>query len=232
MADLISITKKYLPEPRYELASDVKMRLYDTYLKYDEDVCYVSKVLITPTDLEGLHIELFRLKDGLRFVCHSSDVLLDVSSLPLGWVGGSDKYPLFLSRTTSSSQKQGVCLHNVSVYSPSNSRFYRGYTGNESNRKFLLDMFEDRIQSISKTVRPEEGLGGPLNREWALINLSTKPGYFTIFQNTIQVGTYIEKTKTFFFRKGRLTKTRKNQLQEIFYHPLNAGERYAISEQA
>lgn len=228
-----SVTKLVLPELRYSSSQDVNMRLKSTLVSYKGEPVYCTGAIAVGSDLTGLHVILHRIKDGQTFYAHSSDVELDVTSLPLGWINWSynnAKVPLFLCRTTRTSQKQGVCLSSVLVTNPRD----RGHGGMGLNwnsvpeLKPLLDCINDRVFSIRDTT--SYAFGGVLSREWALVREMSQSA-FVIYHRSVEVGTYFSKTREFFFRRGRLTKTRRVQLQEIFDNPVNSGVRYAISEQ-
>ena len=232
----VSVTKKILDDLRYTSTHDVKMRLSDTIVRYGDTPVYVRGSWSMPNDPDGLHIQCLDLVLGEHFICHSSDVNLDISSLPLGWVDYHET-PFFLSRGTASSQKQGVYLGHVFSFDPSYMSTNRGF-GWDSFRDLdgLVRCVSGEYSSIK--VIASRPLGGALHRDWALTNPRFRkddrvsPKHLAIYHKAIEVGTFIKDENTFFFRKGRLTKTRKIALQEMFYNPINQGVRYAISEQA
>lgn len=221
-----SVTKQVLADLRYLTPHDANMRLKDTVVTYDGEAVY-CKGTVPGYDPNGLSVMCIRLKDGKDFICHSSDVLLDLTSLPLGWVGGEGKSPIFLARTTRTSQRQGIHLGSTLTYGLYG--IHMGFSwDNYIDLRPLNECFKNTTFKISEVAGFE--FGGPLNREWALVR---KPHdkFFTIFHRSIPVGTYFPQRKEFFFRRGRLTKTRRMQIQEIFDSNKNAGVRYAVTEQ-
>lgn len=228
-----SLTKRVTSPLRYFNHGDIVMRLKDTVVTYDRRPCYVKNIEPVLGDNANLHIACVDIKANKPFMCHSSDELLDIQSLPMGWIKTTEGTVMFLARTTRTSQRQGIHLGSILCFYPKHESTHFGFGWNDfTDLRVLLPMFDNEVSSIAQATESQEG--GVLNREWALVPLGRnhKNRFFTVYHRCVEVGTYIKDQKRFFFRRGRLTKTRKFQLQEILYHPANTGVRYAISEQA
>ena len=237
-----SVTKKLLPEFRYDSSTDVSMRLKDTIVSYNGSPCLVQGP-VDPSGsshlgVHGLEIFCVDLKTLEEFVCHSSDELLDITSLPLGWCvhHGEEGYPVYLMRTTRSSQRQGVhppALDVLSPVQPDKDQLRHGYSYRRHSDLSSLARFStgETIPIRSATSRR---YGAPLNKDWALVNPrpDRSSNFFTIYHKHIEVGTYRADRREFFFRRDRLTKTRRTALEELFANPINKGAAYGIVQQA
>lgn len=215
-------------EIRYLTPQDANMRLRDTICRYNGEVVFVNGAAPHPSKIL---LEIVLLEPPYRRIqVDSSDPLLDISSPPIGWLMFK-KQPLFVSRPTIQNQKQGLCPRSVLFYSPSNGKFGNGLAWDSYDDLLAFkDAIENRGQRIAEVV--SNPLGGVLGRQWALARNKKIPADFlTIYHQSIAVGTYFIQTKTFFFRKGRLTKTREMQLRDILYRPENSGDNYVISQQ-
>lgn len=96
---------------RYPNANDVHMRLNGCLVRY-KDIPYYC---VSSQDNDGMHVLLYSLgKMTPKHSVHSSDVELDVSSVPLGYVNYSDE-AYFMQRIPMRRQRQGVSSGNTNV---------------------------------------------------------------------------------------------------------------------
>lgn len=228
-----SLTKKLLDQFRYDSSQDVNMRLRDTICRYNGEPVFIRGCTVTNDDATGLSVEGRLILSGTPVVFHSSDELLDVESVPLGWVTSVQGRPFYICRSTKTSQRQGVNPQSMTVWCPVQRDFFPGFQWhNWQDLVPLAEAMTDKVYPIQKVVKQE--YGGALNREWALVNPHPAKGrkFFTIYHRSIEVGTYFALRNEFFFRAGRLTKTRRMQLNDLFNHVANKGANFAISEQA
>jgi hypothetical protein len=235
MTTILTKQSDLLPELRYTSASDVKMRLQETIVRYRGELCYVRNVThVVDWDLH-LALTLRGLEGSIKgseFYVHSSDKHLDIESIPMGWANSADQqgFPLFLARTTRTAQKQGLCPQSLAVWNMTYSDQGNGWpTSSWVYFEPLVDCINNKEFAISSASGPK---GGVINASWALIPVSgTNEKIFTVWHNSICVGTYTPANRSFLLRRGRLTKVRKHMLQEIFLNDLNRGIRYGIIEQ-
>lgn len=213
---------------RYDNPHDVGMRLKGTIIRYKNRPVYVSSVH------ETLEIDLEPLLPypGNRFTVHSSDIDLDVSSVPLGWTN-LNEHTLYLMRAAKNSQKQGVDPRSLTYFDARPNAY-----GGVSDR-FRWETMDELCQ-IGKSMEGElpsfkECLifarkGVAFHIHWALFDFTTArtQKFFTLYHKTTPVALVNPKNRTILFRKGRLTKTRRMELQEILREQ---GEVYVISEQ-
>lgn len=226
------ITKSLVKPLRYDSAQDVQMRLRDTICRYDGEPVFIQGITAIPGDPSGLYVNARYILSGIPVTFHSSDVLLDVSSVPLGWFDGPEyQKPLYMCRTTKTSQRQGVHPQSMQLWDPCRRDFINGLGW--SNWQDLIPLgraVKGDVFKITKVIsRP---YGGALGRDWALVNPRGDGKLYTVYHRSIEVGTFFAKANEFYFRAGRLTKTRRASLQEIFSHPNNAGVPYAVTEQS
>lgn len=217
---------KLLADFRYTIPTDVTMRLKSSIVRYK------GRPVLVGSHGESLDINLTDILSGESFTTHSSDEALDIASPPLGWLNCRDNC-CYVMRSARNSQKQGVVPQNMYCFWPGHDHDGRqGYHWSETEelRPFAKCILNDYPTVAKCTV----GFGGAFDREWALSNTNSKvrPFYYTVFHKTIPVGTYFVKTRTFFFRRGRLTKTRRLSLETIFNTSANLKEgTYGIQEQ-
>lgn len=222
-----------LDEFRYDNTNDVNMRLKGTILRYKGRPVYCGGAY------DNIHISIEYIdcpdKPEPASIVHSSDVELDISSAPLGWVNFKD-YSLYLMRSARNSQKQGVnpgCL----VYFDPQPR------GERATNRFRFDHHSE-LFSIGLCVAGEypsfkaalkRDQGGAFHMDWAVIKPRVDPTstVYTLFHKTTAVGVFSKKTGQFMFRRGRLTKTRLASLKEVLANPVNnkEGMSYGIAEQ-
>lgn len=216
---------KLLKEFRYNNENDVTMRLKGSIVRYRGRPVYVGS---THGSYDILVTDLGTLEDR---VIHSSDVDLDISSVPVGWCN-STKGLQYLMRTAKNSQKQGVVPQSLTSFMPLNGgQLDHFHFQGVEQLKPLARMINNDYPSVGQAIFPQ---GGAFDREWALWNPTwrTNVAYFTLYHKTIPVGTYYSKTRLFFFRKGRLTKVRRHSLESILHNHVNSKEgSYAIQEQ-
>lgn len=96
---------------RYDRGSDVIMRLHDTVIRYRGKPVHVKAL-----SEESLFVKIKYL-DKNKFETehvHSSDIDLDISSPPLGYLN-ANRYAFYVSRIPTRKQKQGFCTE-VSNY--------------------------------------------------------------------------------------------------------------------
>lgn len=221
-----------LKEFRYDNSNDVNMRLKGTILRYKGRPVYCSGAI----DDVRISIEYIDGQDTASpFVVHSSDVDLDISSVPLGWVNLKG-YSLFLMRSARNSQKQGVNPGSLVYFDPhprggrSTSRFHF------ENRHELFSIgaaVAGKYPSFRIVLGLEQG--GAFHADWAVIKprADLSSTVYTLFHKTTAVGVFSKKTGQFTFRRGRLTKTRLASLKEVLADPVNSKEglNYGIAEQ-
>lgn len=222
-----------LEEFRYDNMNDVNMRLKGTILRYKGRPVYCSGVY------DGVTVSLEYIdcpgKPEPTFVVHSSDVNLDISSAPLGWVNFKG-YSLYLMRSARNSQKQGVNPGSLVYFDPQPR-------GERSTNRFRFDNHSE-LFSIGLCVAGEYpsfkavlkmDQGGAFHTDWAVIKprVDASSTVYTLFHKTTAVGVFSKKTGQFLFRRGRLTKTRLASLKEILSDPINSKEGigYGIAEQ-
>lgn len=226
---------KLLEEFRYTIGNDVNMRLKGCVIRYNGDPVYVGHTL------DNLEVQLHFLLTGDSLQVHSSDSALDIQSPQLGWInfpeGGRNSGPIpcgYLMRSAKNSQKQGYAPNHQPMFLPG-ERGQTSFSWHEMGDLVPIgQMMTGNYPSIAKAGRVGT-TGGAISREWALYcsRPKTNPHLFTVYHRTIAVGTYFANTGVFFFRKDRLTKTRRASLTEIFTNAVNYKEasRYGIKEQ-
>lgn len=225
------ITKTLVNPLRYDSGQDVQMRLRDTICRYDDQPIFIQGITAIPSDTSGLYVNGRFILTGVPCTFHSSDTKLDVSSVPLGWFDGPGGQPLYMCRTTKTSQRQGVHPQSMQLWDPVRRDFVNGFGwSNWQDLVPLAKAINGDVMKITKvTQRP---YGGALGRDWALVNPRGDAKIFTLYHRSIEVGTFFSKSNEFYFRAGRLTKTRRASLQDIFSNPVNAGVPYAVTEQS
>lgn len=225
---------KLLEEFRYTLGNDVNMRLKGCVIRYEGKPVYVSQTL------DNLEIQLFYILDGAALQVHSSDSALDIQSPQLGWInfaGTRNEGPVpcgYLMRSAKNSQKQGFAPNHQPMFLPG-ERGSASFSWSEMGDLIPIGkMMVGDYPSIKKVTMPGSS-GGAVSREWALYCAKHRsiPHLFTVYHRTTAVGTYFANTGIFFFRKDRLTKTRRASLMEVFQNMANFKEasRYGIKEQ-
>jgi hypothetical protein len=233
-------TVKLVKPLRYDAYQDVQMRLHQTICRYKGIPVYVANtghdVPGLPADNLGVHIKaLNQSVDIDSVVVHSSDENLDITSVPLGWLGlppdlDVDMAPLFLARGTRTSQKQGVAYGSIVVYNPISRAVsvglqISGYTARALSR--TIAGFSNPLHACLKLT-----YGGAINADWAVIRTSKGDSVFTLYHNSIAVGSLSTRSNLVLIRQGRLTKTRRLELQTILDNPESTkGVRYEIREQ-
>jgi hypothetical protein len=111
-----------LTEPlRYDTASDVKLRLHGSIVRY-KGTPVTAKARLNDND--DLYLRLVSLRDFVfNEYIHSSDTDLDISSPPLGYMN-TDEITHYIQRIPTRKQVQGFTHHSASFLTDSPNPFH------------------------------------------------------------------------------------------------------------
>lgn len=202
------MTQAVLTEPhRYDSAEDVKMRLDSTYIRYKNEVYWCRWY-------DGLKVRLYKSSEVADSgpIVHSSDIDLDISSIPLGFLPSSKPaVPVMARRAPLRKYKQGVAPNNV--YFDVHSDGKRGGVSDRFNSDWFcapafVQMLRNEYPSYSdalKTVRaylkkfpPPESptFGMSFSRMFSLLHSKKNQGMLTIIDmNFEEVGVLNDKNE-------------------------------------
>jgi hypothetical protein len=210
---------------RYDNPSDVNMRLKGSVVRYDGRPIIVSSIR------DDLSMTCFDLLTQRKLFIHSSESALDISSPPLGWVNpySDENWPGYIMRQSLHSQKQGFSTHNARVFFPFHG-ITRGYSmDNEESQKVLGLTIVGEYPPLSSVLRRTRG--GGFDRDWAVVAKNSTNRSMTLYHKVIPVGAYLPGPRVFLFKKGALTKTRRESLMNLLYLPGNKDYGYVVKEQ-
>lgn len=221
---------------RYDSSHDVRMRLMGTFIKIDDEPYYVLR---TFDDLSMSVVPLSELTvsamvDGLSnksIQIHSSDVRIDLSSIPIGYLPDT-KIATYFYRTPRNSQRQGLVLENLGSFTlKKNGEQWGGGLGLKGNEdlKDLYKMIQNKFigfQECMKLLDNKDVHSVPFDRDWAVSRL--KRG-FGIYHKTIPVALFDPDKSKILFRSGGLTKTRLSKLNHLLYRD-SFFNQYSITE--
>lgn len=227
---------------RYENEADVHRRLFNTLIKYKGRAVFVIHCFEN-LYIDGVDIGAKGYSDDkqaeftVKF--HSSDSDLDLESPELGWANISVARvtrPIFFLRSPTRQFSQGVDLRRVYWFDPLSKKeniLQRGYVARYlSDYSPIARMINGEEQhDIEEAAHSPYGL--PLNRRWALVNPSasknTNPTIFTVYHEANAIGHYNSISRVFFFGEHLLTKTRRNEFEDL--RLLNRSHIYESQEQ-
>lgn len=227
---------------RYDNQADVHRRLFNTLIKYKGRAIFITNCF-EDLYVDGLDLGAKDYRDDnpgnftLKF--HSSDSDLDLESPELGWAYLTISRvlrPIFFLRSPTRQFSQGVDLRRVWWFDPLSKKetgLQRGYVA-----RYLSD-----YSPIARMINGEEqhdieeaahsSYGMPLNRRWALVNPvgsgNSRPTIFTVYHEANAIGHYNAVSRVFFFGEHLLTKTRRNEFEDL--RLLNRSHIYEYQEQ-
>ncbi len=159
---------------RYDSAEDVKMRLDGTYLMYKGEIVRVNwynnlKVYVTGiSSTSNIPPET---------IIHSSNVDLDISSLPLGYlVYEGNAYPTMARRAPLRKYKQGICSSNVFFEDYTRGKhFLEGAFGTTAFHNMLMGKYKSYSKALEKVVTVTAEIAScPISRDFCIFREKDK----------------------------------------------------------
>jgi hypothetical protein len=170
----IEMVEKLTSPLRYDSAEDVKMRLDGTYLMYKGEIVrcnWYNNLKIYVTGIAA------NSSIPPETIIHSSNIDLDVSSLPLGYlVYEGNAWPTIARRAPLRKYKQGICSQNVFFEDYTKGKqFLEGAFGTSAFHNMLMgkySSFEKAMSIVSKTGF--EILSCPISRDFCVFKDKNK----------------------------------------------------------